>query len=555
MGTGLAIKLVKLPGFERPGEQRMNPNSLSRLDRKSLLVLAQKHKIAGHSALSKIQLIEKLALKSDAQSESKQNKPKTGQKIQISKNLEKQMGKNSSGKALTVKQTATKLVTFPKNDNQDLEKTAKIFPRSAITKSVIASKVQKNQQLTSNPKPIVVSSKKLGHKLSITGSQPSKISIIGSMSETSVTQPELVGPIQGKNKFPEPEKPSNEFFSTANNSVAKSVLIKHGKSSLNLDQQVSPPSPIIKLSEVKTQKSAARDTSLERNSVQSVGRSLPPGRASAQNPALPTEYGKDRVVVLVRDPHWIHCYWELSRHTVSRAQTALGQDFENAQPALRLVKLGDRDGSLGEQIVREFHLPDGARNWYVDVPEPGIEYCVDVGYRSKNGRFFGLGRSNAVSTPRVAWGDQSETVWAQQDNRDAERLFALSGGLQPHAGSAELRNFFEEKLGHNPGSPSITSLGSGGFGFLGKERNFTFNIDADLVVHGTTEPSAKVTFQGEPIPLRPDGSFSLRFRLADGRHIMPAVSISCTGMEERTIVLAVERNTKSLEPVVHEEEE
>jgi hypothetical protein len=36
---------------------------------------------------------------------------------------------------------------------------------------------------------------------------------------------------------------------------------------------------------------------------------------------------------------------------------------------------------------------------------------------------------------------------------------------------------------------------------------------------------------------------------------MPAVSISCTGMEERTIVLAVERNTKSLEPVVHEEEE
>ena len=533
----------------------MNPNSLTRLDRKSLMVLAQKHKIAGHSALSKIQLIEKLTLKSGVQSVTKQTKPKTEEKVQISKNSEKKMGKNFSGKPMAVKPTAAKQVTFPENNNQDLEKTAQIFSQSAGTKSVTPSKVQKNQQAITKPKPVVVNSKKLGQKSSGAVSQQAKISIIGSMSAPNDTQPKLAGPIQDKNKFPEPTKPSNEFFSTANNSIAKSVLVKHGKSSINLDQQVSPPNPIIKLSEVKTQKSAARDTSLERNSVQSVGRSLPPGRASAQNPALPTEYGKDRVVVLVRDPHWIHCYWELSRHTVSRAQTALGQDFENAQPALRLVKLGDRDGSLGEQIVREFHLPDGARNWYVDVPEPGIEYCVDVGYRSKNGRFFGMGRSNAVSTPRVAWGDQSETVWAQQDNRDAERLFALSGGLQPHAGSAELRNFFEEKLGHNPGSPSITSLGSGGFGFLGKERNFTFNIDADLVVHGTTEPSAKVTFQGEPIPLRPDGSFSLRFRLADGRHIMPAVSISCTGMEERTIVLAVERNTKSLEPVVHEEEE
>jgi len=449
----------------------MNPNSLTRLDRKSLLVLAQKHKIAGHSALSKIQLIEKLTLKSGIQSVTEQTKPKTEVKVQISKNSEKKMGKNFACKAVAVKPTAAKQATFPENNNQDLEKTAQIFSRSAGTKSVTPSKVQKNQQAITKPKTVVVNSKKLGQKSSVTVSQPANISIVGSISEPNDTHPKLAGTIQDKNKFPEPTKPSNEFFSTANNSIAKSVLVKHGKSSLNLDQQVSPPSPIIKLSEVKTQKSAARDTSLERNSVQSVGRSLPPGRASAQNPALPTEYGKDRVVVLVRDPHWIHCYWELSRHTVSRAQTALGQDFENAQPALRLVKFGDRDGSLGEQIVREFHLPDGARNWYV-------------------GRFFGMGRSNAVSTPRVAWGDQSETVWAQQDNRDAERLFALSGGLQPHAGSAELRTFFEEKLGHNPGSPSITSLGSGGFGFLGKERNFTFNIDADLVVHGTTDSSS-----------------------------------------------------------------
>ena len=67
----------------------MNPNSLTRLDRKSLMVLAQKHKIAGHSALSKIQLIEKLTLKSGVQSVTKQTKPKTEEKVQISKNSER----------------------------------------------------------------------------------------------------------------------------------------------------------------------------------------------------------------------------------------------------------------------------------------------------------------------------------------------------------------------------------------------------------------------------------------------------------------------------------
>jgi hypothetical protein len=76
-----------------------------------------------------------------------------------------------------------------------------------------------------------------------------------------------------------------------------------------------------------------------------------------------------------------------------------------------------------------------------------------------------------------------------------------------------------------------------------------------LIVYGSTEPNARVTFQGEPVTLRPDGTFSLRFRLADGRHILPALAVSATGMEERTVVLAVERNTKSMEPIVHEEQE
>jgi hypothetical protein len=44
----------------------------------------------------------------------------------------------------------------------------------------------------------------------------------------------------------------------------------------------------------------------------------------------------------------------------------------------------------------------------------------------------------------------------------------------------------------------------------------------------------------------------MRYSLTDGRMIIPSVATSADGMEERTIVLAVERNTKHLDPMVHD---
>src|SRR5260370_5909840 len=38
---------------------------------------------------------------------------------------------------------------------------------------------------------------------------------------------------------------------------------------------------------------------------------------------LPVGYGKDRIVVMVRDPYWLHCYWELTRQAGPRPEAAL----------------------------------------------------------------------------------------------------------------------------------------------------------------------------------------------------------------------------------------
>ena len=61
-----------------------------------------------------------------------------------------------------------------------------------------------------------------------------------------------------------------------------------------------------------------------------------------------------------------------------------------------------------------------------------------------------------------------------------------------------------------------------------------------------------MTLQGDPVRLRPDGTFTVRFSMPNCRQVIPAVAVSADGIEQRTIVLAVERNTKTMEPLVRD---
>ena len=58
---------------------------------------------------------------------------------------------------------------------------------------------------------------------------------------------------------------------------------------------------------------------------------------------------------------------------------------------------------------------------------------------------------------------------------------------------------------------------------------FWFNLNAELVIYGATEPDASVTIGGRPIPLRPDGTFSCRFSLPDGEHAVTVSAMSAQG--------------------------
>ena len=69
-------------------------------------------------------------------------------------------------------------------------------------------------------------------------------------------------------------------------------------------------------------------------------------------------------------------------------------------------------------------------------------------------------------------------------------------------------------------------------------------VNTELIVYGATEPDAKVTVQGQPITLRPDGTFSLRYALPDGKQVIPVEGTSSDEVETITITPIVSKETK-----------
>jgi hypothetical protein len=78
------------------------------------------------------------------------------------------------------------------------------------------------------------------------------------------------------------------------------------------------------------------------------------------------------------------------------------------------------------------------------------------------------------------------------------------------------------------------------------EKSFWFNVNAELIIYGATEPGAKVTLGGQEIKLRPDGTFSYRFSLPDGKYELPAVAVSTDGTDARAADLKFSRQTEYL---------
>lgn len=95
-------------------------------------------------------------------------------------------------------------------------------------------------------------------------------------------------------------------------------------------------------------------------------------------------------------------------------------------------------------------------------------------------------------------------------------------------------------------SQAATTSWSGGSETLssfGPERSLFMHVNAEVIFSGSTDPRARVTIDGKPIPLNPDGSFRHHFIFPDGASEIPVVATSPDGVETRSTILRFDRGT------------
>ena len=256
---------------------------------------------------------------------------------------------------------------------------------------------------------------------------------------------------------------------------------------------------------------------------------------------LPSQYGVDKIVLLVRDPWWLHAYWEVMGKTIEKFRSGLSGDSHRVRRALRVYDVSSIifNGANAHRFF-DIVLPESANSWYIDTGGPGRSWCVDFGLLLADGRFITILRSNTVHTPLDGPSWVTDEEWMVPDDMFA-RLYGMGFGLG--RSSAVGKAWQERARKAVLSSPGITS-GASPVKKLPKERKFWMTVNCELIVYGATEPDAKVTVQGRPIALRKDGTFSLRFALPDGRQVIAVKAVSADAQEERSVTPIVSRETR-----------
>jgi hypothetical protein len=175
---------------------------------------------------------------------------------------------------------------------------------------------------------------------------------------------------------------------------------------------------------------------------------------------------------------------------------------------------------------------------------------------------FPAGSSAAAATKSPA----PQRVWTPEQERALARIIKIDETRRVWMGSLEITELIRRRLvveasspvagftspaGYIPGGVSsalaaagLPAPGSSPGGPAEQPKGFWFNINAELIIYGATEPGARVTLGGHEIKLRADGTFSFRFSLPDGKYDLPAVAVSADGTDARAAELRFSRETE-----------
>ena len=321
---------------------------------------------------------------------------------------------------------------------------------------------------------------------------------------------------------------------------------------------------------------------------------------------LPESYGTRKLFLTARDPHWLYAHWDLtrpqqlelnsgstdghlvlrifsgkieghpayeihvhpeSRHWfahVERAGISYAAELGYYSALGKWTRVAVSSGTVTppDAISREddaefatipFEFPFAR---LMQIIEDAVHDNISLAQAIEELRRAGhpdLPRFTAASLATTA--PRTASVWTPQQEQALAKVINIDQTRRIWMGSLEITELIRRRLSLDVTSP-VNAFGISSFGissptspFGGEtpvEKSFWFNVNAELIIYGATEPGAKVTLGGHEIKLRSDGSFSYRFSLPDGHYNLPAVAVSAEGDDARAADLKFSRSTKYL---------
>lgn len=273
----------------------------------------------------------------------------------------------------------------------------------------------------------------------------------------------------------------------------------------------------------------------EKNGQKHVETMVKPER---QETELPHRYNDNKIVLLARDPYWCYAYWDISPYFMEEKAKEASKSGKY-DLILRVYDVTDIvfDGKNAHKFI-DINVSGDSNNWYINVWASDRSYLVDLGFKTADGRFILIARSNVVTTPRDRVSDKTDEEWMVVDE-DFDELLKLSGAGK-FGSSDRFKMRIEQEL--SSGSGAVSSFGSPVY--KPEAKGFFLVADTELILYGATEKDAKLTVKGEEIKLKEDGSFSLRFHLPDGQMDIPIEATSSDDSQKRSINITVNRKTE-----------
>ncbi|MCU0529203.1 MAG: DUF4912 domain-containing protein [Cyanobium sp. Prado107] len=280
----------------------------------------------------------------------------------------------------------------------------------------------------------------------------------------------------------------------------------------------------------------------------------------------PRPQAETSVVFLPRDPQWAYVFWE-----ISDADRAAAQAAGATQLCLRVADVtGLPGGSAHPHTLQEVIVDSHATEWYLPVPLSDRDYRVELGYRKgSSGGWMSLAFSSVARVPALHPSDQilDQFVPFSLESAPAPTLPAT---VEPSGGDSGLHErlyqsatsqwrrisrgseaFHElEGAGLESGELNASGMGiwasgrdSGIGGVAPRQRSFWLVADAELIVYGATDPSARLSIGGEEVPLSADGTFRVQVPFRDGKQLYPIEAVAADGEQKRNITLEFTRST------------